>query len=317
MNFTYDQIAPLILSEEVQGSRMKCVFGVGDVQLAAESGIKRDNSMQSQIQKNVTRTVTNRARFGVARMVRSALGGGMLGRVGSQVVNTAGRSLTQDFTRGFSNKEKQAAVVAAFEKVADHFTYEAGTGWQAKGSAAMAATTPQRSRPTSTTSPQLSAFEQLVAKNPITNAYDREVLGRMILEVANADGGVSNEEETFLAEMLPNYASYQSHPPLSPVECEEVSKNAKRTIYAIAWVLALVDLELSPLEEATLVEYGDWLGFNERTQQDITDMARAYLLEQHVSPDAPNEDAITTGRLLGMSNDNALRAFIQYKRRMG
>lgn len=317
MNFTYDQIAPLIISEEVQGSRMKCVFGQGSVQFSAESGIKRDRSMQGEIQKRVTRTVANRARFGVSRMVRSALGGGMLGRVGSQVVNTAGRSLTQDLTRGFSKKEKQEAVVAAFEKVAQHFVYEAGTGWQVKSNAATAAAAPERPRPARASHPQLSAFEQLVEKNPITNSFDREVLGRMILEVANADGGVSNEEENFLAEILPNYTQYQSHPPLSPVECEEVSKNAKRALYAIAWVVALVDLDLSPLEEATLVEYGDWLGFNERAQQDIINMARAYLLEQHVSPDAPNDDAITTGRLLGMSNDDALRAFIQYKRRMG
>ena len=93
---TYELIQPLIISEEVNGSKMTCQFevpGTGEV-IEASASIKRDKGLKSQIQKRVTRTVTSKARVSASRMVRGILGGGMLGRIGSQVMNLTEQQVT-------------------------------------------------------------------------------------------------------------------------------------------------------------------------------------------------------------------------------
>ncbi len=321
MNITYDLIKALIVRAEAEGSKMNCEFRIpGTAEtIVSSAGIKREKSMAGEIQKRITRTVSNRARTSVSRMVRGILGGGMLGSIGSQVVNSSSRSLLQDVVQGYSSSEKENAIVEAFKKVAATFSYDDVLGWQkANFRNPETIKTPTKSKTSSQpTTKTLSEFEQLIIKNPITNSFDKEVLARMLLTIAQADGGISNDEEIFLKEFIPNYDKVLQKPPLSPIECEEVSKNAKATIYLLAWVVSLVDFELDPLEEASLYEFAEWFDINERKISDTARIARTYLLEQNVAPTASNEDAIAFGNLLGFSNDESLRAFIQFKRRIG
>ena len=321
MEITYELIQSLILSEEVNGSRMTCQFEVPGTQEVIESSasIKRDKGMMSQIQKRVTRTISSRARVSASRMVRGILGGGMLGRIGSQVVNTASRGVTQDLTRGFSSGEKQAAVVEAFNKVAQHFHYDDVLGWQKSRNVAQEK--PKQNQKAVGTaqkkvSRNASEFEKLVAKNPITNNFEKDVLARMLVETAKADGGISSDEESFLKEFIPDYDAVTSKPLLNPIECEEVSKSSKMTLFTIAWVVAAVDLEINPLEESKLDEFADWLGLSDKNYDEAVHIAKSFVLEQSLTPDSSNEDAVTAGKLLGFSESEALRAFIRYKKRM-
>ena len=318
---TYELIQPLILSEEVNGSKMTCQFevpGTGEV-IEASASIKRDKGLKSQIQKRVTRTVTSRARVSASRMVRGILGGGMLGRIGSQVVNTASRDLTQDLTRGFTSTEKQMAVVQAFNSVAKHFKYDVVLGWkknsevvEEKSKKQVQKTTPEKKQ----VSNSASDFERLVARNPVSNNFEKDVLARMLVEVAKADGGISNDEEEFLKEFIPNYDQITSKPLLNPIECEEVGRNSKMTIFTTAWVIALVDLEINPLEIAKLDQFADWFGLSDKNYDEAVRMAKSYILEQSLSPSSSNEDAITAGKLLELSDEDSLRIFIRYKKRM-
>ena len=318
---TYELIQPLILSEEVNGSKMTCQFevpGTGEV-IEASASIKRDKGLKSQIQKRVTRTVTSRARVSASRMVRGILGGGMLGRIGSQVVNTASRDLTQDLTRGFTSTEKQMAVVQAFNSVARHFKYDDVLGWkknsevvEEKSKKQVQKTTPEKKQ----VSNSASDFERLVARNPVSNNFEKDVLARMLVEVAKADGGISNDEEEFLKEFIPNYDQITSKPLLNPIECEEVGRNSKMTIFTTAWVIALVDLEINPLEIAKLDQFADWFGLSDKNYDEAVRIAKSYILEQSLSHSSSNEDAITAGKLLELSDEDSLRIFIRYKKRM-
>jgi hypothetical protein len=322
MEITYNLIQPLIIKEDANGGKMECEFEVpetGEV-VPSKVSIRRDRSMAGQIKSRVTRTVTNRARTSVSRMVRGFLGGGMLGSIGSQVVNTGSRELTQDLTRGFSDREKQAAVVEAFKKVAKHFQYDDVLGWQKGTIAAAASRSSKRETPTTERKKverNASEFEKLVHKNPITNSFEQDVLGRVLIEIAQADGGISADEEAFLKEFIPNYGTFSQKPLLTPIECEEVSKNNKSTIYLLAWAVALVDLELSPLEEGKLFELGDWFEFDDKTMDNTVRVTKSFILEQNLTLTSSNEEAVTIGKLLGLSDDEALRTFIKFKKRMG
>lgn len=323
MEITYNLIRPLIIREEANGSKMECEFEVpetGEI-VSAAVGIKRDRSVTGQIKNRVTRTVTSRARTTTSRLVRSILGGGMLGQIGSQAVNMASRSVTQDLNSGFSSAEKEAAVVEAFTKVAKHFRYDDVLGWQKAG-----ITTTRKENIVRQSAPKIekkqvqrnaSEFEKLITSNPITNNYEQDVLSRILIEVAKADGGISNDEEEFLKGFIANYNAYLQKPLLTPIECEEVSKNNKTTISLIAWAVALVDLELDPMEEAKLFEFCDWFGFDDKTVDNQIRIAKSYILEQNLTLDSSNQEAVTVGKLLGLSDDEALRIFIKYKKRVG
>ena len=318
---TYELIQPLIISEEVNGSKMTCQFevpGTGEV-IEATASIKRDKGLKSQIQKRVTRTVTSKARVSASRMVRGILGGGMLGRIGSQVMNTASREMTQNLTRGYNSTEKQMAVVQAFNSVAQHFKYDDVLGWK-KNSVVVEEKSKKRERTANTERKQVSNsasdFEKLVARSPISNNFEKEVLARMLIEIAKADGGISNDEEDFLKEFIPNYDQVTSRPLLNPIECEEVSRNSKMTMFTTAWVIALVDLEINPLEIAKLDEFADWFGLSDKNYDEAVRMAKSYILEQSLSSGSSNEDAIAAGKLLELPEDDALRIFIRYKKRM-
>ena len=318
---TYELIQPLIISEEVNGSKMICQFevpGTGEV-IEATASIKRDKGLKSQIQKRVTRTVTSKARVSASRMVRGILGGGMLGRIGSQVMNTASREMTQNLTRGYNSTEKQMAVVQAFNSVAQHFKYDDVLGWK-KNSVVVEEKSRKRERTVNTERKQVSNsasdFEKLVARSPISNNFEKEVLARMLVEIAKADGGISNDEEEFLKEFIPNYDQVNSRPLLNPIECEEVSRSSKMTMFTTAWVIALVDLEINPLEIAKLDEFADWFGLSDKNYDEAVRMAKSYILEQSLSSGSSNEDAIAAGKLLELSEDDALRIFIRYKKRL-
>ena len=322
MEITYELIQSLVISAEADGSKMVCEFEVPESQevIPSSAMIKRDKSVAGQIKQRVTRTVTSRARVSTSRLVRNILGGGMLGRIGSQAVNTATRGVTQDLNRGYSSDEKEAAIVEAFSKVAKHFHYDDVLGWQ-KAGAIVTNKQKVRSAETKPVRKQVnrnaSEFEKLVQKNTITNSFEKEVLARLLVEVAQADGGISSDEEQFLQEFIPDYEAFLQKPLLTPIECEEISKSSKLTIYAIAWVVALIDLEMNPLEEAKLFELGDWFELNDRTVDSTINTAKSYILEQNITLDSSNEDAITVGKLLGFTDDESLRAFIKFKKRMG
>lgn len=324
MEITYNLIQPLILSAEAEGSKMNCEFEVPGTREVINSSvsIKRDKSVTGQIKTRLTRTMTSRARVSISQMVRGVLGNGMLGRIGSQVVNTASRGVTQDLNRGYSSVEKEAAIVEAFNKVAQFFAYDDVLGWKKGGDVVLntkrTRTTEKRNIPAQKrVANKASDFEKLVAKNSITNSFEKDVLARMLVEIAKADGGISSDEEEFLKDFISDYESYLSKSLLNPIECEEVSKNSKLTIYAIAWVVALVDLELDPLEEAKLYEFGDWFDLDDRAIENTINMTKSYVMEQSLSLDSSNDDAIAVGKLLGYSEKDALRTFIRYKKRIG
>ncbi len=320
MEISYHSIKSLVVKAEVEGSRMVCTFRIPDTGEMLEStvSIKRDRDTSGQIQRQITRTVTNRARSSLSSFMRGVLGGGMLGQIGSQVINTATREAINEVSNGYSSKEQEQAIVDAFAKIANQLTFDGRNWTKAKvvikevepKKTVTAATKSSSSKPT-------SEFEKQLTQYPITNSYDKEVLSRMMIEVAKADGGITSDEEAFLQTFMQNYRSLSSRSSLTPVECEEVTKNAKLSVYLLAWGIALVDLELSRLEEAKLFEFAEWLGLSEKDTDNAIRIAKSYILERNITANSSNEDAIAVGKLLGFSENDALRAFVQYKKRLG
>lgn len=118
MEITYDKISSLVLHTEVQGTQVHVEFQApnGEV-VESRAAIRRENSLGSNVMRGVKRTAVQGARSSLMRMVRGILGGGFLGRIGSQTVST----VSTDYARNAnqhqpSQREIENAVVDALDR---------------------------------------------------------------------------------------------------------------------------------------------------------------------------------------------------------
>jgi tellurite resistance protein len=286
---------------------MVCEFRTpsGEI-ISSTASIRREKDISSQISRNMTRVAASQTRMAVTRTLSSALGGGIFGRAASMVVRTA--STPQAMGLNYSESEKKAAVVEAFEKVSDHFSLDDRTGsWKAP------AISPSKS------AEQLSLFDRQLSANPVTNKYDKEILARMLVEIANIDGNISEEErsfmESFIAPELGTVNSLLRCDKLSEVECEEVSAGVKKTIYMLAWINAMIDYEIDPEEKSMLMEFAEMLGLSDTDTREMIKASKYYILENAFGEDLNRTELFELADCLQLPHDEAERCLIQYKKR--
>lgn len=307
---------------------MVCEFEIPGSEEVVEStsNIRRINSVQSQVSRTAKRTVTNQLRRVASRTLRSVLGGGILGRTGTVVFNSAARS--SGVGRGYSKEEKQAAIVDAFTKVKDHFKFNQSTGnWEKAGGGGISVKSSGSKINVAPGKISIKkkevqeGFESQLAKHPITDNFDLEVLSRMLVAIAAADGEISSEESdflnSFLSERLGTVDDIAAMGELTPVECEEVSGKGKKTILMLCWTISLVDFELNPKEEALLNEYSEKMRISSRDSEDASKMAKTYILEQVLDEDIQKHVLHEYAEQIGLSKEDADRCHIAWKRRNG
>lgn len=323
---TYDQIERYIVNTEVEGSKIYCEFSTpsGEI-IVSEAPIRRVQSIKSQVERNVKRVVVNQARRTATRLLRSVLGGGMLGRTGSSILRTTTSS--RNLNIRFTNEEKQAAVIEAFRKVQGQFPAEqVNPSFQTGGSIDNQDTGRKKisikqkaAASKKQSSKELSALEQQIKKNPIRSNYDKEILARILVELANADGDISQEEQDLLQSYLPEHTRSVNDlllmDPISPVECEEVSASSRSTIYTLAWVMTLVDFDLHPSEEGILMEYAEMFGFDEKEVEEIIKNAKTYVLEQAIDIYTRRDELFDLADQIKLDTREAERCLIRVKKR--
>lgn len=293
---------------------MYCAFQHpnSDQVIESEASIKRLKTVKSQVTRAVKRNVSRELRRSTSRMLRSALGGGFLGRTASQIVRTSTRD--NEFVKGYSDEEKQEAILTAYQQVAHLF--------QEKQAAPVASPieTKRSSGGSRRVSSKISDFEAQLQRFPLKESYDQEILARMLAELATADGDISPEEEDFLNSFLPpslgSIDTYLNSDPLSPVECEEVSQKAKITSLMVCMALSIIDLDLNPDEESMINEYADMLGIAGKKADGAWKKAKYYILESHIDAETPRPEVFDIGAKIGLSQDDALRCQIQLKKRL-
>lgn len=304
-------IEPLLVHAEEDGSQMYCEFevpGTGEI-VSAKASIKRLNTLKSQFTRSLKRNAMYEVRRMAGRFMRQLFGSGFLGRTGRQMMNTTMRN--NDISRGYTDEEKEAAIVDAFKRVSSKFEYDAESGkW-------VTPRQPESKKPV--VQKEQSAFEKQISSAPITNKYDKMVIARMLVEVAAADGHIADEERdflsTFISGQLGSVESLQRQGPLSRIEIEELSPKVQSTAYMIAWAISLVDLDLDPKEEALLEEYGNMMRLSDKDRTNLKQYAQYHILEGTLSMEMSREDLLELGRGIGLSDDDAERCKIRWMKR--
>lgn len=314
MKFSYDLIEPLLIESEVEGSEIYCAFeipGTGEI-VESSARIKRTGSVQSDVTRQITRMGSNLLRREASRLVRRSLGGGILGRLGSSTVRSATRNVQTGFQ--FTREDKEEAIVDAFKKVAHRFNFDESQGTWTKAPA-VTAKTQERPAPE-----QKSAVEEQIENAPLSTRFDREVLARILVELASADGEVEREEQEFLESIVGtefgSINELMAMEPVSPVECEELSTGVRETIYLLAWVMSLTDLDVNQSERNILLEYAGMFGFSDQKMEEIIRKAKMYLMESSITVDTSREELYDLADRLSLDRNDAERALIRLKKRM-
>lgn len=314
---TYENIQPILVSAEQEGSSMRCTFKcpVSGETFESSAGIQRGRGLGDVARHSVKRSLFSRVRWGISRAVRSALGYGLAGRVAGDVAGAAVGGAMDKHGTSFSEDEKKAAVVQAFETIQSRFAWDgANNRWMSAKAAGDV----------------LTDFAAQLERAPVTQNYDRGVLARMLMEVAVADGQLAEEEKSFLSSFMPpstgGVDALQDKPPLSDAELAETGQGPVReTMLMIAWGLACTDKDLAEAETNVLARFAQGLGIGEARAAELQNWARKFVIDQamdSVYPDGKLDASAQAevrgyAQQIGLDPAEAERVEIRYRKRNG
>jgi hypothetical protein len=313
---TYADLQHLIAKQDVEKRSVVVTFACPQSGFSVESraGIQRGKGAKNMALGAAKRGMWYSLRNSLLRALSSALGGGVMGRVGREV----GRGVLNQAGEGhqFTEDERQAAVVLAFTRVQSKFRHD-GTRWiGAHGQVA-------------DESSQLDFHAQLRGA-PVSERYDQGVLARILVEISAGDGQLSDEERGVLSHYidpsLGTIAELAARPALSDIELGEVSQGGVRdTLLLLGWATALSDRHLAASEQSRLSAIASGLGIKDARAKELQASAQAFLFEQALGPvyasgardEASYAEALEVAAALGLSPEDAERADVRYRKARG
>jgi len=258
---SYDQLKPLIAQELLRGSTVHVMFQCPVSGQHAESSAPVREGGASKAMAALKRNAMSQLRWALANTVRSALGGGYFGRVGSGMVHEAAPGGSA--ASAPSTAQRQAAVVEAFQRVQSQFTWDGAH---------------QRYLHASAVQGQQSAFARALAGLQLGPGQDKNVLTRMLAEVAGADGHIADEErelfDAFAGDHPGGVEALLALPLLSPADLATVGHQLREPLLMLAWAVAYADEELEPAEQARLQAFAQGFGLGRAQVQRAAGAAR-------------------------------------------
>lgn len=312
---TYEMIQPLIASADQQGSAMHVVFRcpVSGTTVEARGHLQAANTATSRAAKSAKRSLFSGLRRSMTRALRSALGYSMAGRVAADAASGAMR--TSGSSQSYSDADRQAATIRAFQSVANQFIWDSQNNRYISGQAA---------------GQVMTDFMQLLSGAPVDSPYDRGVLARMLTEVAAADGAVADQERMFLSSFIPpEIGTVDSLAQMSRLSAAELAETAqgqsRETMVMLAWAVAFTDEDLSPQEAARLGEFAQGLGLSGERADQLKGYAQVYLVDLALGGAYPggqrnpqaHAEVMAMASRIGLDATASERVDIRFRKRYG
>ena len=262
-------VRPLIASKNVDGSRVDCVFRcpvTGDT-YSSGAQMMRDAAQSNSVASSVKRGMKYELGYAVSRVMRSVFGYNPLANVASRVASDAVRNV-QTYEK-FTEADEEKAILEAFRKVAHRFTWDAKKGTWVSSSAV---------------EQMLTDFEKRLNRAPFTQSYDAEVMARILIEMSQVDGSMSEEEQQMLADFLPPNLSLnalQQKPALSQAELMETSPGPIReNMLLLAWAMLFADYEVDPAEVSFLENLAKHMDLSSGQAESLRELALEFIVFQ-------------------------------------
>ncbi len=309
----YDNVKVLLDSSEVSGDTVNCVFKcpISATTVESSAGLRSTaaNSTGGKVKEQAKRTLFSSMRRSLVSAIRSAVGGGMAGRIAGEAVSGATSNVGKGKT--YTEEDVQRGVVDAFKQVQSSFVWNDEKGQfvatQSAGSLA-------------------SAFKKRLSQDPISSRFDSEILSRLLVDVANVDGSLAEEEKQFLAGFIDgSIDDIVAKGAVQAAEFEGVESAAiKANMLMLCWTVALSDEDLDDAEVQRLGEISSSLELSDEVSAQARADAASYLFEQaldaaYLGPDANAElqaEARAVAKRLGIADDEAARLDVAFRKRM-
>ncbi|QDG50896.1 hypothetical protein FIV42_09170 [Persicimonas caeni] len=212
-----------------------------------------------------------------------------------------------------SAEQREDVLYRAFERIMFHFAWDpANEEWvivhEARGLG--------------------SELQRQLKLAPLESPEDRELVTRMMLDVATADDELSEAEEEVLLDFIDRDQIQNAR----PGERGRVSQNdlrrastgqSRETLYMLACAIALADHKFDPEESDRLEFYAKGLGLEEHRAEELMEAAQMFFIEQYMvsrfaetgelDEDA-REEVIELAKKIGYDPDSAEFAFERYRR---
>lgn len=128
-------------------------------------------------------------------------------------------------------------------------------------------------------------FDQQLRTNPIVEAYDIDVLVRVLIEVSRSDSELRREERAFLEEIVQDEETIKrlsKAPNITVAELAETSSvQVKETILMLAWAMAYADGHLDVEEMARLNQLCRGFSLPPERVRELQMAAKLFLLDRH------------------------------------
>jgi hypothetical protein len=318
-DISYESIEGIIQDVEVTGSQVRCIFmHLDGATINSSSSIPKDNTTMGRVGNTVKRQLINRARSQASQSIFSLLGGGILGRTGSMIIRSSVNN-NSTYRDEPDEEDIHAAVIKAFEKISNKYIYdEASHTWapalpqkQKMVIRSKEEITPGNTRNHSST----PTAEK--SSTPGLNRLEKEVLARLIVEICDADGTLSPEEENVLRTMLPKELGpidkIRQMDFISPLEIQSLSMDAKQTILKCAYLLSYSDFQPHENETAIIHEYGHQMGLNIAQLKQIEKEAKLEALSAAIDEHTSRSEVFDIAAQINIPNDEAEMMLIQLK----
>lgn len=315
---TYETIFPLLEDVRVQRRTASARFVCRQTGDSVQARFTLPESTGSLVAQRVGRTVGRSLmwslRSSIYGIVRGIFGHGMLARITADLVGSAVTEVQrrqgpggQD---GLDEDETQAALVEAFKTVQGRFVWVPAQGRWVSTRAAEALMPP---------------FQRQLAQHPVSHPYDRQVLARMLVELARADGQLASQEQDLLTELIEGgVEDLAERPPLTGAELGTTSSGDTRvSLLLTAWTLALVDEEMDERERTLLMGWADGLDLRPAQVVWVRNTAQHHVLEEALErmhtwgghDSYAREQLYDLAQRLGMSRPEAEKAEAAFQRR--
>ncbi len=309
-------IKPLIAHVDTQGRTVHVWFRcpVSGDEVTARHTLPEGRGIGNQLSTNLTRSLLQNLQYTLASLLRSVLGGGAVGRAASSAAQTALSTAARSASEPrLSPAEQQQAVLEAFGSVSARFVFDPERRrWIAARAAAEL----------------MSGFQKQSVEHPIEHGYDRQVLARMLVEIARSDGRLSSEESTWLTDLIAadmgSLDALTRRPPLTRAELGQTTKGTVRsTLLMTAWALALCDEHLESSESALLESFAAGLGLAPAAAEAARLAAQLHLMDQALErmwtwgghDQHARESLFALAERLGLDRAAAEEAEARYQRR--
>lgn len=299
---SYQSIQSLIVSANFISARVECVFQVPGTQrqVSAVGRLRKSNETKRAIQGFATEGIRNQVQWGLRDFVGGFFSSPHLKHAAMRTTDRLVSDQAQKVE--YTREEREAAVVEAFMSVATQFNFNNQTqSWQ--------------------TQQAMSEFQKRLQQNPLTEGYDKEVLARMLIEIAQAEGSIGMEEQElldrFIDRDLIDVDQFLTYPALTAADLMMTTSPAIReNLFMLAATMVMADHNVTDKEKQKLVEFAKLMQLPAPQVTALVKVAKFFVIEIALvySSDEP-EAILAIAAQLKLERSEAEQFIADYRRR--